>query len=158
MRLNLCCGVRLLDGFLNVDKVDIGRYFPDAVKNKDFMVCDLNIKPWPWLNETAEVIVMRDGLEHLASGTFIENMNEVWRILTPNGEFACQVPDATTPQAFVDPTHTTFFTHLSMDYFDPDKLLCQMLPHYSSCRFHIVKAEPTKDMGLHFILRKIPHV
>ncbi len=158
MKLNLCCGIKLLDGFLNVDKVDIARYFPDATKNRDFFVYDLNTKPWPWLKETAEIIVMRDGLEHLASGTFVEVMEEIWRILVPDGEFACQVPDATTPQAFVDPTHTTFFTTLSMNYFDPSTLLGKLLPHYSQSKFKILKAESSPENGIHFVLRKIAHV
>jgi SAM-dependent methyltransferase len=156
MKLNLGCGILLLDDFLNVDKVDIRVRFPERVEGKDFLQCDLNKKPWPWLDSTAEAIVMRDSLEHLTSGSFIEVMEEVWRVLVPNGQFACQVPDATTAQAFVDPTHTMFFTYLSMDYFDPDRLLCQLLPHYSSCRFHIIKSEAVLEHGLHFLLRKIP--
>jgi hypothetical protein len=157
MKLNLCCGIKLLDGFVNVDKVDIKRYFPDTTKSKNFFRYDLNVKPWPWLDETAETIIMRDGLEHLQSGSFVEVMEEVWRVLIPNGEFACQVPDASTPLAFTDPTHTMFFTINSFDYFDPETVIGRLLPHYSPLhKFHIVKRICTPDNGLHFVLRKIP--
>jgi len=154
--LNLCCGIKLLPDFVNVDKVDIARKFPDKVGDNEFVCYDLNEKPWPWGDGWCDHVIMRDGIEHLAGGTFVEIMEEVWRMLKPNGEFHCQVPNAANYNAFTDPTHQMFFTDRSFDYFDPSTVIGGLLPHYSACKFKILKIEMPDAGTLQFHLRKIP--
>jgi len=44
-------------------------------------------------------------------------MNEVWRILKPGGRFHGAVPYALSMWAVTDPTHKSFFTDRTFDYF-----------------------------------------
>ncbi len=123
--------------------------------NCDFLQYDLNQRPWPWEDESCEAIVMKDCLEHLNGGTFIEVMEEIWRVLKVGGQVAIQVPDATYPTvAFADPTHQMFFTEHSMDYLDPHTNLGYLMFHYTPKKFVLVKAEAVNNQ-LHFVLRKI---
>ncbi len=153
--LNLCCGIKLLDDFINVDRMDIARKFPDKVAGKEFICVDLNKRPWPWGDGWCDHIVMRDGLEHLASGTFLEVMAEIWRILKPSGMFICQVPNAANFNAFTDPTHQSFYTDRSFDYLDPSTVIGALLPHYSDYKFKILKIDKPDDGTLQFHLKKI---
>lgn len=153
--LNLCCGTRPIPGFLNVDKIDVEKRFPEKFINCAFLCYDLNQRPWPWGNEEFDYVIMRDGLEHLQAGSFIEVMSEVWRILKPNGEFACQVPNAANYNAFTDPTHQMFFTDRSFDYLDPSTVIGTLLPHYIDYKFKILKVEMPDTGTLKFHIRKI---
>jgi len=157
--VNLCCGIRPIPGFLNVDKVNCPEFAPDRFVGIAFEQIDLNIRPWPFDDAMFDAVVMRDGLEHLdgQGGAFVYIMEEIWRILTSKGEAVIQVPNAATPNAFTDPTHQMWFTEHSFDYFDPETIIGALLPHYSRCKFKLAKMRFT-DGGatLQFTLRKIP--
>jgi SAM-dependent methyltransferase len=157
--VNLCCGIRPIKGFLNVDKVYCPEFAPDRFAQVAFEQVDLNVRPWPFDDEMFDTVVMRDGLEHLDGdgGAFVYIMEEIWRILTPGGEAAIQVPNAATPNAFTDPTHRMYFTEFSFDYFDPATTIGTLLPHYSKCKFKIAKKHfADGGAALQFTLRKMP--
>ena len=48
---------------------------------------------------------------------FINLMDEVWRILKPQGMFYAYTPAYPSPQAFQDPTHVNFITEETHQYF-----------------------------------------
>jgi hypothetical protein len=50
---------------------------------------------------------------------FINVMNELWRVLKPNAQFAFVVPYAESHGMFQDPTHSNFINETTMLYFDP---------------------------------------
>jgi SAM-dependent methyltransferase len=48
---------------------------------------------------------------------FIELMNEIWRVLKPNGVFYAVTPFYPHPAAFQDPTHVNIITRQTHEYF-----------------------------------------
>ena len=50
---------------------------------------------------------------------FIAFMNEVWRILKPDGEFAIACPHGYSPGQLQDPTHINAMNETTWAYFDP---------------------------------------
>lgn len=57
---------------------------------------------------------------------FIELMNEVWRVLRPNGRLYASTPMFPHPMAFQDPTHVNIMTRNSHIYFTRPELLARM--------------------------------
>lgn len=50
---------------------------------------------------------------------FIRFMDEVWRVLKPDGEFAIACPHGYSPGFLQDPTHTNEVSEATFAYFDP---------------------------------------
>jgi len=152
--LNLCCGFKPLEDFLNVDIMDCAHILPNLFKGKDFVQWDLNKRPWPWPDDSCDVIVMRDGLEHLSGGTWLDVMNELWRLMQPLGQLVLQVPDAAKHTAFRDPTHQMFFTRGSFDYLDPSTELGKGYFHYTPFKWKIEREDITPDGRINIVLKK----
>jgi predicted SAM-dependent methyltransferase len=95
-KLHLGCGSKILEGFVNVDILDL----PGVDERRD-----LNLTPWPWGNQTFDEIIAKDLVEHLKI-TLVEFMNECWRLLVPGGTVYVKTPDAADLDlSFADPTH-----------------------------------------------------
>ncbi len=113
IRLDIGCGSNKQPGFIGMD------YRP--VEGVD-IVQDLEEFPWKDLpDESVLVAIASHVLEHInpAKGTFIRFMDEVWRILKPEGEFAIVVPYAGSPGYWQDPSHINPITENTLEYFDP---------------------------------------
>lgn len=84
MKLDLGCGSdkpRSDDSWLGVDVVP---------GHKVDLVCDLNVTPWPWKDNSIDEIQLLDCLEHLDS---VENtILEAYRILKTGGCITIEVP------------------------------------------------------------------
>jgi len=98
MKLNLGCGFKRLDGWINVDR--------ETSLNPD-QVVDLEVFPWPWPDSSANEIMLSHVLEHLghAPGVFIQVMKELWRICKPGAKVHVHVPDPRNDNFLGDPTH-----------------------------------------------------
>ena len=81
MKLNLGCGHRKMDGFVNVDCADYC--------GADSVV-DLSVFPWPWRDAIADVIHARMWLEHVRD--FRKTWRELYRVLKPGGVLRVVVP------------------------------------------------------------------
>lgn len=86
MKLNIGCGDKTMDGYVNVDLC--GR--PDVV-------CDLSVFPWPFEDNTAEEIYSSHFLEHVQD--FDRTVLEIHRILKPSGLLHFRVPHFRSPFA-----------------------------------------------------------
>jgi SAM-dependent methyltransferase len=84
LRLNLGCGEKPLEGFVNVDF----RKLPGVD-----VVTDLSKLPWNFRDSEAEQILMLDFLEHFPYRSTEKILEECWRILKPGGILEVQVPD-----------------------------------------------------------------
>lgn len=126
MKLNLGCGRKYLDGYVNCDAV--------ASVQTD-KVFDLNRTPYPFEPESVDEILMDNVLEHLED--VVSVMEELHRILKPGGTATIIVPYGKSDWAFQDPTHRHFFTERSMDYFTRE----HGYNFYSKSEFKLLKAK-----------------
>lgn len=141
IKLNLGCGRKYLEGYVNCDVVQ-------SVKADQHF--DLNAVPYPLESGCAREILMDNVLEHL--GNIPQIMQELHRMLGPGGLLKIYVPYGKTDWAMQDPTHTHFFTEHSMDYFTEGHP-CNF---YSDCRFKLNQARlRTDDSTLRHRLRNL---
>lgn len=106
-RLNLGCGQDYREGWLNVDAV--------AAVEPD-LACDLNDRPWPFPDESFELIVCSHVLEHLDDYEWA--LEECARILKPDGRLRVKHPIGLDFTA--DPDHNA---RAKWDW-DTPKMLC----------------------------------
>lgn len=98
MKLNLGCGHNKIADHVNVDRETI--FNPDVL-------CDLELRSWPFADNSAETVTMHHVLEHLgqAPTVFCDIMREIYRVLAPGGELSLRVPHHRSDTYFGDPTH-----------------------------------------------------
>jgi len=107
--LDVGCGSRKL---LGADGIDV-------VSSSDAdVVHDLSSFPWPYKDNTYDIILMNHSLEHMED--VLKTMAEVHRIAKSGAHIVIQVPHFRCLDAYVDPTHRHFFTSRSLDYFIED--------------------------------------
>ena len=82
MKLNLCCGDKYLEGYINAD---IAR----NVKTDERFDAD---KEMPFSNETFKEVLLNQGLEHLTNVGFA--LGEINRVLKPSGKLILQTDNA----------------------------------------------------------------
>jgi hypothetical protein len=93
------------------------------------LVWDVNKHPWPLPDECASVAVCSHLVEHIPPVMFredgppwfpfIEFMNEVWRVMKYDGEFAIACPHGSSQLYLQDPTHCNPCNETTWAYFDP---------------------------------------
>lgn len=117
--LNLGCGQDYLQNAVNLDINE---------KSKADVIHDLNIFPYPFEDNSFDLVIARSILEHLSNIPKV--MEEIHRILKSGGRVIIQVPYFRSLDAFTDPTHKAFFAYHSLDYFIAGKKLSEY--HYSA--------------------------
>jgi hypothetical protein len=126
MKLNLGCGNDIKEGYFNVDSV--------ALPGVD-LVHDLESMPWPLADGCAEEVLLFHVLEHMDG--IIPTLEELHRITRRGGVIRIRVPYYNSPAMFADPTHRTFISDKTFDFFDPSKPACRERPYYSHARFTV---------------------
>lgn len=102
-RLNLGCGLKKIDGFVNVDISPTVK--PDQI-------VDLNQFPWPFEDNEFDHIVAKDIIEHLGetSKDFISAIKEMYRISHNGAIWEVQAPHWRCDIAIDDPDHKRLIT------------------------------------------------
>ncbi|MEO6186413.1 MAG: class I SAM-dependent methyltransferase [Steroidobacteraceae bacterium] len=107
-----------------------GRLFGLDVREnaeKNVKRADLAIEPIPYADATFDYVTAHDFLEHIPRVAytpgmrfpFVELMNEIWRVLKPQGIFMSYTPIYPYAAAFRDPTHVNIMTDETFPlYFD----------------------------------------
>src|SRR5680860_1028487 len=93
--INLGCGKTRIPNSVGVDRVKIEDYVD--------IVHDLDVEPYPFIDDFADEVHFYHVLEHLHEP--IKKMEEIFRILKPNGILYMRVPHFSSMGAFTDPTH-----------------------------------------------------
>jgi len=110
IRLDIGCGEAKQKGFVGLDRRDL--------KGVD-IVHDLEVFPYPLPDECCLVIVGSHLVEHIKPWLMIDFMNELWRIMKPEGQLALSLPYAGSPGFWQDPTHCNGCNQATWQYFDP---------------------------------------
>jgi len=106
MKLNLGCGDRHQAGYVNVD-----------ICEPADIVFDLSQFPWPWETSSVDEVISDDFIEHIEGDKKIALMNELHRVLVPDGLLKIQVPTTDGPGAWCDPTHKSWWHQNSFWYY-----------------------------------------
>ncbi len=123
-KLNLGCGKSPKKGYINLDSVKLSGV--DIVHN-------LNKYPWPFKNNELDYVFGTHILEHLEN--IIEPMEEIWRITKSGARVLLEVPIFPSIGVAADPTHKSFYTYQTFNYFRPE----DSLNYYSKARFKILE-------------------
>ncbi|WP_320676297.1 hypothetical protein [Prochlorococcus sp. MIT 1300] len=108
LKLNLGCGEKRLNGYINVDK-----YGNPDVKH------DLETFPWPWADNSVEEIKLIHVLEHLGHKTdvYLKVIQEMYRVCESGAIILIKVPHFRHDNFFNDPTHVRVITPSSLGLF-----------------------------------------
>ena len=121
MKLNMGCGKDVLTGWVNADRV--------ALPGVNIL-CDFSSTPFPFKNDRFSEIRAVNLLEHLPDT--VKTMEEIWRVCKTGARIHIRVPHYKSSNAYKDPTHRSFFTEDSFEYFDKGSI-----SWYSSARFKV---------------------
>jgi predicted SAM-dependent methyltransferase len=108
LRLNLGCGMKRVEGFVNVDT----HGEPDVRH-------DLEAVPWPWPDDSVGEILLTHVLEHLGRETkvYLNIMKELYRVCHDGAAIRIVVPHHRHESFFNDPTHVRVVTAPAMTLF-----------------------------------------
>lgn len=138
IRLNLGCGNKPLPNCVNHDRTLFAAHVDIAH--------DLNILPWPWLDNTFDAIIAHSVVEHLDS--FYAFFDEVWRILKPNGLIEVIVPRYDHINVAIDPTHKRGYVMESFQFLDPHTYWGAKAAQYTSRYWHLLRVEEMYSGGV----------
>jgi SAM-dependent methyltransferase len=122
--LDLGCGLKPRNPF-NADELFGIDIRPN--ENQNIKVADLAIEAIPFPDDHFDYVSAYDFIEHIPRViynpnrrfSFIELMNEIYRVLKMGGTFASFTPAFPKEAAFVDPTHVNIITENTFPlYFD----------------------------------------
>lgn len=106
--LDVGCRDRKQHNFVGIDKVQ----HPGVD-----IVHDLEKFPYPVGTESCHTIKCAHVIEHIKPWNVIAFMDELWRMLIPDGQLAMSAPYAGSPGYTQDPTHCTMITEKTWQYF-----------------------------------------
>lgn len=128
---------------------------------------DLSKSKMPFATDQFDVISAFDFLEHMPRVSyhegiqrysFIELMNEVYRVLKPHGYFIYSVPVFPCPEAFQDPTHLNIMSENTMEYyFCEPRLLAGNLGYGFSGSFKFVAQRWLTSFSIVGLLQSTKH-
>jgi SAM-dependent methyltransferase len=123
IKLDIGCGANKRPDWVGIDI----QPFPGVD-----IVHDLLDFPYPLPDECVSVAMCSHVLEHIPKTAIIQErgklktinpfimlMNEIWRVMKPDGQFAIAVPHGASPGFMQDPTHASQLNENTWAYFDP---------------------------------------
>ena len=145
MKLYFGCGKHRVEGFIGVDKIKTGQVD---------IVHDMNVYPYPFAEDSVDEVLLIHILEHLADT--IKVVEEIWRICKDGAVIRIEVPYYNSAGASQDPTHKSFFTENTFDYFTQSGTTpLSEYNYYSSARFKILSVVPDQKRILHILPKRI---
>ncbi len=132
MKLNLACGEKKREGWLNVDlSADCN---PD--KRINLLQTPWSLKQYGWDEKSifdessVSEIYCSHFLEHIGE-EMIPFMEECYRVLEPDGTAHFECPYYTSIRAWQDPTHKRPISEFTFHYFNREWLKSQGIGHYN---------------------------
>lgn len=140
--LNLGAGNHTWNGAVNHD---LKQHRPEIE-----IAHDLNELPWPWEDNSFDLIASSSVFEHLKID-LVQAMDECWRILRPEGRLRVKLPHWQHDNAYADPTHRWHFSPRVFDVFVPESKLGAELSFYTTRKWQYVKLPRFNDHKTAFI-------
>lgn len=134
-KLDIGCGFSRREGYVGLDKRAL-----DGVE----IVHDLEVFPYPIPDNTFTEIRAHHVFEHIKPWFTVDLMNELWRIMKPDGLLRVDVPYGGTNSYRQDPTHCNEFIELTFWYFDPINDMYQI---YRPSPWKMVDGFPVRKHG-----------
>jgi len=139
----LCAGRRVLDVGCGRNKLGGAVGIDFAVNSEADVRHDLNIYPWPLADDSFDVVLMRNVIEHLRD--VVGLLEEVHRVGRPGCDVIITTPHFSSLYSYQDPTHVRHLAYDSMEYFTEDTKHSNF---YSDKRFRL--AARGMDFGKSF--------
>jgi hypothetical protein len=134
--LDLGCGTAKVAGALGLDVVPLAGVD---------LVGDLAHRPYPFAANSFDAVYLNDVIEHIPNT--IKTMEEVHRILKPNGRAYVRVVNWNSIYTAMDPTHLAAYTENSFDFFG--KRVGRS--YYTRARFDVVHVK----LGFNALARRM---
>ena len=145
-KLNLGCGFDKRPSWVNAD------HFPECEPD---LLLNIESTPWPIADNSYDQVLMKHVLEHVGASfaDFTSIMQELYRILAPNGVLEIHVPHYRHDTWWSDPTHVRAFTPLTFqmmskkqnDVWIANKANYTMLAYVMKIDFEVDKAIQVYD-------------
>lgn len=133
MKLNLGSYIYPMKGYWNVD---VAKW--DGVDQQ----VDLNSLPWPFRDNSCEVVRAVDIIEHLGKITKVEAVHELARITKPGGRVVVRVPCLFHPTSFqsLQHAHGFYLDSFASDYTNKEFLCVErrISFHYRGPEFRFI--------------------
>jgi ubiquinone/menaquinone biosynthesis C-methylase UbiE len=116
MKLNLGCGNKRLDGYVNIDIQP--RCLPDRV-------VDLEAIPWPFENNSVDEVVIEHVLEHIGASPDLHRqvIQELYRVCRNGALIKIVFPHPRSDAYLIDPTHVRPLTASTLEMYSKKKCL-----------------------------------
>lgn len=109
----------------------------DIAKIDGVIQHDLNKFPWPFKDNSFDEVIASHIVEHLDD--VFKSMEEIHRVLKKGGVLKLYVPYFSNSFSYADPTHKHFFTLYTLNYWDRNSIVANVLNYYTNVRFNIRK-------------------
>jgi len=137
IKLDICCGAnKHAPDWVGIDM--------QALPGVD-IVWDVINTPWPLPDDCVSVAIASHVLEHIPKTQVIWRddklqtinpllmfINEVWRVMKPDGKWMIAVPHGASPGFMQDPTHASQINETTWAYLDPLMYQGQLWGFYKS--------------------------
>lgn len=122
--LDVACGGNKVPGAIGIDWVKLPRVD---------IVHDLNRIPWPFEDNTFDVVICQDCIQVFDS--ILNTVNEIHRISKPGARLKIRTPHYSHPNSWRDPTQKWHFSFYSFDFFLEDF----GYPQYSDRKYRMIE-------------------
>lgn len=138
MKLNLGCGNKILNGYINLDKRQWGSV--DVVRDV--------LRGLPFDDNKFDEVYASHFMEHIPAGEDLYFViSEVWRVLKDGGKFIIRVPHSDTQEAFY-PDHLSYWNEKMVQ-----ALVADPYQSYGTYRFKIIEMQ-RQGIELKVVLEK----
>lgn len=142
IKLDIGCGSNRQPNFVGMDI--------RKVKGVD-IVHDVQKTPYPIPKESCLMVLMSHLWEHIEPKYRMSVMDEIWRIMKPEGQLLISVPYYLSFGAYQDPTHYPCPNEATFTYFDPN---CPLYQIYQPKPWKVVRNDYQINGNMEVILEK----
>jgi predicted SAM-dependent methyltransferase len=143
IRLDIGCGENKQPNFIGMDI--------RSIKGVD-IIHDAQDFPYPIPNDCCLQVLLSHLWEHIEPKNRIKLMDEIWRIMKPDGQLLISVPYYLSFGAYQDPTHYPCPNEATFTYFDPKYPLYQI---YKPKPWKLVRNDYSMNGNLEVIMEAI---